>query len=199
MKIAQIKSKTIAAFSLIELMVVIAIVAILTAVALPSYQTYIAQSKASEIAGLASDLMSKWVQYNTSGLVSSGTTVYVPSLPSNMFAPSVSTCGTTAGLGNYVWEAQINSNNVQLGFLCGSSSTVTSDLGSSFNSLVVTLVPIAQTNSAQDSSQQTYIWKCYYSTATNNTIATYLGNLGTDGNACTGQASGYAWGNSATS
>lgn len=50
------------AFSLIELMVVIAIVALLTAVAIPSYQGYIQSAKATEVFNVASIAMKQWQQ-----------------------------------------------------------------------------------------------------------------------------------------
>ena len=68
MNVKSMKSKLTAAFSLIELMVVIAIVALLTAIAVPSYQGYLQQSKVTEIFSLSSDQMKQWqIQYNLGG------------------------------------------------------------------------------------------------------------------------------------
>jgi type IV pilus assembly protein PilA len=45
-------------FTLIELMIVVAIIGILAAIALPQYQTYVAKSQVSRVMGEASDLKS---------------------------------------------------------------------------------------------------------------------------------------------
>jgi type IV pilus assembly protein PilA len=57
-----LKSINVKAFSLIELMVVIAIVALLSAVAIPSYSDYIAKSKVAEINGLIDSATGQWAE-----------------------------------------------------------------------------------------------------------------------------------------
>lgn len=54
-------------FSLIELMVVIAIIALLSAVAIPSYQDYIAKSRIAEINSLFSHAMVIWGEKHSLG------------------------------------------------------------------------------------------------------------------------------------
>lgn len=56
-------------FSLIELMVVIAIVALLAAVAIPSYKSYIGKSKMAEVMSFISHAQTKWSEKNALGEV----------------------------------------------------------------------------------------------------------------------------------
>ena len=56
-------SKCVAGFTLIEVMIVVAIVAILAAVALPSYQDYVTRGKVVEGTSILSDARIKLEQY----------------------------------------------------------------------------------------------------------------------------------------
>lgn len=56
-------------FSLIELMIVVAIIGILSAIAIPTYQNYVARAQASEGTSLLSGLRSQIVEvYNNTGV-----------------------------------------------------------------------------------------------------------------------------------
>lgn len=71
------------AFSLIELMVVIAIVALLAAVAAPAYQQYIAKSKMAEVNGFIGQELISWNQnhaFGTVGATVTGQTKYIDSI-----------------------------------------------------------------------------------------------------------------------
>ena len=57
--------KTIRGFSLIELMIVVAIVGILAAVAVPSYQSFIQEGRRAEGVALALDIASRQERYYT--------------------------------------------------------------------------------------------------------------------------------------
>lgn len=82
------KLKLIGAFSLVELMVVIAIVALLTAIAVPSYKSYVQQAKLNEIFNLASNITMQWeLKYN--------------------LEPIFNLIVATDGIGKYISSAQI--------------------------------------------------------------------------------------------
>lgn len=84
-------------FTLIELMIVVAIIGILAAVAIPAYQDYIARSQASEAAVLLGGLKTPIAEYyNTNGAV--------PDIASNDLGNVVTT-------GQYVRDIT-NSSNV---------------------------------------------------------------------------------------
>ncbi|MBF0438843.1 MAG: pilin [Magnetococcales bacterium] len=79
-----LKLRKQAGFTLIELMIVIAIIGILAAVAIPAYQDYIARAQASEAASLLSGLKTNMSEY----IGNNG------ACPSRVVAPSV-TAGST--------------------------------------------------------------------------------------------------------
>ncbi|HSX20463.1 MAG TPA: prepilin-type N-terminal cleavage/methylation domain-containing protein [Gammaproteobacteria bacterium] len=54
-------------FSLIELMVVIVIAAVLSALAIPSYQSYIGKARAAEITSMIGPQLEAWSVYNQTG------------------------------------------------------------------------------------------------------------------------------------
>lgn len=141
MNINCIKSKLRKGFSLIELMVVIAIVALLTAVAIPSYQGYLQNSKVTEIFSLASEQMKQWQQqYNLNGSFdvtnapTNGIGSYIDAveLYSGTGTPSMAGC-TDAGLGVVCVQLNDPSNintvldGLVLRFTASEAGTVTGD------------------------------------------------------------------------
>lgn len=83
------------AFSLIELMVVIAIVALLAAVAIPSYKEYTNRAKMADVTNLIGRQLDVWAEKHTLGQTSTAITV----TPANPYITDVVLSFDTAGGG----------------------------------------------------------------------------------------------------
>lgn len=168
MNVKSIKSKLTAAFSLIELMVVIAIVALLTAIAVPSYQGYLQQSKVTEIFSLASDQMNQWSQQYNLG----GTNLPLTNAPSG-------------GIGSYITSAELTegtpatANCTAVGGTLGTvciklNSAAGTAIDPSLNGLVLRFSATEAGSPSGDATNTSITWTCGFHTTGSVTTATSL-------------------------
>ena len=135
-------------FTLIELMIVIAIVGILSAVALPAYQDYTVRAKFSEILALAGEMKTSYTEYQVT----------------NGDAPSsVSDAGIPAAPGSaLVDSAAITADAIVL------TLQADSDLGTEFDGKTVSFTPTFATGG--DSTTQITAWTCTSNVAEKNKL-----------------------------
>ena len=93
-------------FTLIELMIVVAIIGILAAVAIPAYQDYIARSQASEGATLLAGLKTPIAEYYLS----------------NGAVPTIAQLGNTTGTGKYVASVSFDGTDTYTATFKGAGS-----------------------------------------------------------------------------
>lgn len=95
-------------FTLIELMIVVAIIGILAAIALPAYQDYVVRSKVSEAAATAAACKTSVAEY----LASKG------SMPANIAAAG---CSTTPS--QYVTSTTVANGTITIAVAAGTGTT----------------------------------------------------------------------------
>lgn len=141
-------------FTLIELMIVVAIIAILAAIAIPQYQNYIIRTQVSEGMNLADGAKTAVAEfYNNKG--------HFPSSNSSAGIPSTATSNS----GKYVSSLVITSGIIKATF----SSTSPQEANSKINSKFITLSPVDQggaiTWNCKSRTQGTYVDEAYLPTA----------------------------------
>jgi type IV pilus assembly protein PilA len=166
------KSKLTSGFSLIELMVVIAIVALLTAIAVPSYKNYLAQSKVAEIFSLASDQMTKYQNLANLGSVTSVTTSNLGS-----YIATAIQNNTAAAIGN----VPANSVGILLNTTAGTGAP---SIDPALSGVQIRFTPANKGTVTGDTTNTTVGWTCTFLNSTSSTPAT-AASLLSPGN-CTG-------------
>lgn len=166
------KSKVTSGFSLIELMVVIAIVALLTAIAVPSYKNYLAQSKVAEIFSLASDQMTKYQNLANLGSATSVTTTNLGS-----YIATAIQNNTASAIGN----VPANSVGILLNTTAGTGAP---SIDPALSGVQLRFVPATKGSTTGDTTNTNIGWTCTFLNSTSSN-ATTAASLLSPGN-CTG-------------
>ncbi len=154
----------ISAFSLIELMVVIAIIALLTAIAVPSYKTYLNQSKVTEIFSLASNQMALYQQYNNLGTAFSQTATSLGNYIANAYI---------AGNGTLLSAANSSCSSNSLGGVCiVLNSAAGTGIDPSLSGTVISWVPTVAGSPSGDTTDTTNTWTCTFAHGTSSNVTT---------------------------
>ena len=147
-------------FTLIELMIVVAIIGILAAVALPAYQDYTVRAKASEVILAASTCRTSVTEaVQTSSNADMGTRLQ-------------GVCGTTVS--KYVASRSVDENGVIT--VVGNAATLGGDTSATANTIILTPIQTGTTAvvGSTDGGSTIASWICGPATSTNPMPSKYL-------------------------
>jgi type IV pilus assembly protein PilA len=114
-------------FTLIELMIVVAIIGILAAVALPAYQDYIARSQVSEAVSLTTGAKTPIAEYyNEKGMWPTAATDVI-SNPSGKYVSYITLGGAVGAIGTISIEARMKDTGINTVITSGTLVLTTSD------------------------------------------------------------------------
>ncbi len=191
MNVKQGRSKLAAAFSLIELMVVVAIIALLTAIAVPSYKTYIQQARVSSVTNFIQNFEELWqaVDNGSSSLCPANTMAAQGTYISQVTYTwnSTITCNSATGAGsagntpNNWSTAQPNGVGNIAVTLNAQAAADWGYTGTGVITVYPTQISFGASGSGPQAADSGFVWDCMVSglgsSANNATLASLLGNL----------------------
>jgi type IV pilus assembly protein PilA len=118
-------------FTLIELMIVVAIIGILAAVAIPAYQDYIARSQVSEAVSLMGSGKTPFAEYYSDKGVWPANTAAVMGNTSGKYTLSIDITGTpvTSAPGSITLQATMRPSGINSNITSGTVQLLTADGG----------------------------------------------------------------------
>lgn len=118
-------------FTLVELMIVVAIIGVLAAVAIPAYQEYITRSQVSEAVQLMGSGKTPFAEYYSDKGIWPPTTADVMGNTTGKYTLSVDITGTpvTAAPGQITLQATMRPSNINANITSGTVQLITADGG----------------------------------------------------------------------